>query len=81
MTAFGHAASGIEWQHLEAIPDVPINLLELSSGAEASGKSSAVHVVSPTVTASIFRSDRVPPSGVGSDGSGTDRTRAFKLAL
>jgi hypothetical protein len=25
--------------------------------------------------------DRVPPSGVGSDGSGTDRTRAFKLAL
>ena len=25
--------------------------------------------------------DRAPPSGVGSDGSGTDRTRAFKLAL
>jgi hypothetical protein len=25
--------------------------------------------------------DRVPPSGVGFDGSGTDRTRAFKLAL
>jgi len=68
------------------IDDVHSALADWPVHARETGVTASLPIVSEGLasTAKQFDRtirDRVPPSGVGSDGSGTDRTRAFKLAL